>query len=179
MTGLATGLLILRVGVGLTIAAHGAQKLFGWFGGAGIKGTATGMSRNGFKPAELWALVAGLGEFGGGALITLGLLTPLGGFAVVGAMAVAIVSTHLSKGFWNRNGGLEFPLTIGLAALALTFIGPGTYSVDSLVDLRLPEPITWIVLAVGAALTAGVALGSRRLPASVQPKDASAARLGR
>jgi putative oxidoreductase len=179
VTGLALGLLILRVGVGLTIAGHGAQKLFGWFAGAGLKGTAAGMGRNGFKPAELWALVAGLGEFGGGVLIFLGLLTPLGGFAVVGAMVVAIVSVHLSKGFWNRNGGLEFPLMIGVPALALTFIGPGAYSIDSVLDLRLPEPLTWIVLAFGTMVTVAASLGSRRSPASVQPKDVSAAKLER
>jgi putative oxidoreductase len=175
VTGLALGLLILRVGVGLTIAGHGAQKLFGWFGGGGIKGTGAGMGRNGFKPGRLWAWVAGLGEFGGGVLLTLGLLTPVGSFAVLGAMVVAIVSTHLSKGFWNRNGGLEFPLMIAVPALALTFIGPGADSLDSALNIRLPEPFTWIVLAVGTVATVSAALGSRRLPPSIKAKGAPAA----
>lgn len=178
MTGLAIGLLLLRVGVGLTIAAHGAQKLFGWFGGAGINGTAAGMSRSGFRPGPLWAWVAGLGEFVGGVLLILGLFSPLGGFAVAGAMVVAIVSTHLSKGFWNKNGGVEFPLMIAVPSLALTFLGPGSASVDAALDLRLPEPLTWIVLALGTIVTIGSSLGSRRPPASLQPKEAAAARLG-
>jgi putative oxidoreductase len=175
MTGLALGLLILRVGVGLTIAGHGAQKLFGWFGGSGISGTAAGMGRVGFRPGPLWAWVAGLGEFGGGVLLTLGLLSPLGGFAVAGAMVVAIVSSHLSKGFWNRNGGIEFPLMIAVPALALTLIGPGAYSFDQALNLRLPEPLTWIVVALGTAATVGAALGSRRRPASVNAEGTSAA----
>jgi putative oxidoreductase len=137
------------------------------------------MGRIGFRPGLLWAWVAGLGEFGGGVLLILGLLSPLGGFAVAGAMLVAIVSSHLSKGFWNRNGGVEFPLMIGVPALALTFIGPGAYSIDAALNLRLPEPLTWTVLAFGSMVTVAASLGSRRVPASVQPKDASAAKLGR
>ena len=175
MTGLALGLLVLRVGVGLTIAAHGAQKLFGWFGGSGIAGTAAGMGRIGFRPSSLWAWVAALGEFGGGLLLTLGLLSPLGGLAVAGAMVVAIVSSHLSKGFWNRNGGIEFPLMIAVPALALSFIGPGEYSIDEALSLRLPEPLTWIVVALGTAATVAASLGSRRLPSSAKARGPSAA----
>jgi putative oxidoreductase len=167
MTGLALGLLVLRIGVGLTVAGHGAQKLFGWFGGSGMVGTAAGMTRMRFKPGILWAWVAALGEFGGGLLLALGLLTPLGAFAVVGAMLVAIVSSHLPKGFWNRNGGIEFPLMIGVGALALTLTGAGPVSLDALFKINFPEPATWLVLAVGVVLTVAIALGSRRLPDSV------------
>jgi len=175
VTGLALGLLILRVGVGLTIAGHGAQKLFGWFGGSGITGTAAAMDRVGFKPSPLWAWVAGLGEFGGGVLLVLGLLSPLGAFAVTGAMVVAIVSSHLSKGFWNRSGGIEFPLMIAVPALALTFMGAGAYSLDEVLGLRLPEPLSWVVVGLGTAVTVGASLASRRLSGSVKTKGTSAA----
>jgi putative oxidoreductase len=163
MTTLALGLLVLRVGVGLTVAAHGSQKLLGWFGGRGIQGTAAAMGKMQFKPPVIWAWVAALGEFAGGLLLALGLLSPVGGFAVLGAMLVAIVSSHLSKGFWNRNGGIEFPLMIAVPAFALTMTGPGAASLDSLLKIALPEPATWIVLAVGTVLTVAVALQSRAL----------------
>jgi len=157
------GLLILRVGVGLTVAAHGSQKLFGWFGGGGIEKTTAGMARQRFTPAWFWTWVAALGEFGGGSLLALGLLSPLGGFGVLGAMSVAIVASHLHKGFWNRNGGVEFPLMIALPALALTVIGPGAVSLDNLFNSALPEPASWIVLAIGTLLTVAAALRSRTL----------------
>src|SRR5436190_14764259 len=110
--GLDIGLLLLRVVVGLTLAAHGAQKLFGWFGGRGLEGTAQGYERIGYRPGPLMALLAGVGEAGGGVLLALGLLTPLGAAGGIGVMLNAIVSAHLSKGFWNSKGGFEFPLTI-------------------------------------------------------------------
>ena len=160
---LAIGLLILRVGVGLTVAAHGSQKLFGWFGGGGIQKTTAGMARQQFTPAWFWTWVAAIGEFGGGLLLALGLFSPLGGFGVLGAMLVAIVASHLHKGFWNRNGGVEFPLMIALPALALTLIGPGAISLDNIFRIALPEPISWVVLAIGTLLTVGAALQSRTL----------------
>jgi putative oxidoreductase len=163
LMALAIGLLILRVGLGLTIAAHGSQKLFGWFGGGGIEKTTAGMARQRFTPAWFWTWVAALGEFGGGLLLTLGLFSPLGGFGVLGAMLVAIVASHLHKGFWNRNGGVEFPLMIALPALALTLTGPGAISIDNLFKIALPEPQSWIVFAIGTLLTVTAALKSRTL----------------
>ena len=162
---LAIGLLILRLGVGLTVAAHGSQKLFGWFGGGGIQKTSAAMARQRFTPAWLWTWVAAIGEFGGGLLLALGLFSPFGGFGVLGAMLVAIVASHLHKGFWNRNGGVEFPLMIALPALALTLIGPGAISLDNIFKIALPEPTSWIVLAAGTLLTVGAALQSRTLAA--------------
>jgi len=93
----------------------------------------------------------------------LGLSSPLGGFGVLGAMSVAIVASHLHKGFWNRNGGVEFSLMIALPALALTLIGPGAVSLDNLFNIALPEPASWIVLAIGTLLTVAAALRSRTL----------------
>jgi putative oxidoreductase len=102
------GLLLIRVVLGGIMAAHGSQKLFGWFGGPGLAGTEGWLESMGFKPARLHAVVVGLAEFGGGALLALGLLTPLGAAAIAGVMFVAIATVHWSNGFFNGSGGYEF-----------------------------------------------------------------------
>src|SRR5688572_28731180 len=104
------GLLIIRVVLGAIMAAHGAEKLFGWFGGFGKSGTVAWLESMGFKPARLHATATGLAEFGGGILLALGFLTPLGAAAVAGVMFVAIATVHWSKGFFNSSGGYEFNL---------------------------------------------------------------------
>jgi putative oxidoreductase len=133
------GLLVLRVGIGGTLFAHGAQKLFGWFGGGGIARTGAAFDKMGFVPGKVNAIAAGLGEAGGGALLALGLATPAAGAAVAGTMAVAS-STHAAKGFFTQNGGLEFPAVLGVAAAALALTGPGDLSVDQLLDHRVNRP---------------------------------------
>ena len=158
------GLLILRLGVGLILAAHGAQKLFAWFGGSGIGGFAGGLQKMGLRPPRFWAVMAGLAEFGGGLLVATGFLNPLGSFAVIAAMSVAILVVHLPKGFFNSKGGLEFPLSLAIAALALSVTGPGAYSLDGLLRLSLPEPLTWLVAAIGTVAGVALALNSGRLP---------------
>ena len=158
------GLLVIRIGLGLTVAAHGSQKLFGWYGGSRIAGFSAGLTRMGLKPAAFWAWIAALSEFGGGLLVVLGLLSPFGAFAVMGAMSMAIWLVHWPKGFWNTKGGIEFPLTIWVGALALSLTGPGAISLDSLLGLHLPEPAAWIAGAIGLVLGVGAALGSRSLP---------------
>jgi putative oxidoreductase len=155
--GLDIGLLLLRVVVGLTLAAHGAQKLFGWFGGRGLAGTAQGYERMGYRPGTLMALLAGVGEAGGGALLALGLLTPLGAAAGIGVMLNAIVSAHLSKGFWNTKGGLEFPLTVATVFAAVAFTGPGRFSLDRAVGWQ-QAGWAWGAVAVAAGLLAGLAV---------------------
>src|SRR5438105_2161032 len=112
------GLLVLRVGLGLTVSAHGAQKLFGWYGGSRIAGFSAHLDRMGLIPATFWAWIAALSEFVGGLLVALGLLGPLGCFAVMGAMSMAIWLVHWPKGFFNTKGGIEFPLMIWVGALA-------------------------------------------------------------
>ena len=151
---LGVGLLILRVVVGLTLAAHGAQKLFGWFGGPGLKGFAGMLEQLNLRPALAWAVVAGLAEFLGGLALALGLLTPLAAYAIAGSMLVAIFTVHLARGFWNHQGGLEFPLTILASVVAVALAGPGAYSLDRGLGIALPEPLTLIVGAV--VLVAGV-----------------------
>ena len=145
---LAIGLFILRAVVGVTVSAHGAQKLFGWFEGPGLRGFGGMLGSMRVRPARLWALAAAGGEFAGGILLVLGLLNPIGGFMVAASMAVAILLVHRPNGFWNSNRGLEFPLQILAAALALTLTGFGPFSVDGALGIALPEPVTWIVLLV-------------------------------
>ena len=107
------GLLALRLGTGGVLIAHGTQKLFGWFGGRGLKGTAGAMDAMGFRPGLPNAVTAGLGEAGGGLLLALGAATPAAGAAVVGAMSAA-VEVHRPSGFFNGSGGFEYPAFLGL-----------------------------------------------------------------
>src|SRR2546430_13521539 len=150
-------LLILRIVVGLTLAAHGAQKVLGWFGGPRIEGFAKGLGSMGIKPARLWAWVAGLSELVGGLLIALGLLWPAGPAVAVGAMLVAIITVHWAKGFFNTKGGIEFPLVMLGSCLAMALGGPGAYALDHLLAFRLPEPqaalVALALVFIGAAGT--------------------------
>ena len=125
------GLLVLRLVVGLTLAGHGAQKLFGWFGGYGLAGTAGFLEKLGFRPGRRAAFMAGLSEAAGGLLLALGAATPVAAALIVGVMLVAIATVHWSKGFFNGNGGFEFPLVLAIAALAIALTGPGQFSVDA------------------------------------------------
>ncbi len=136
------GLLILRLALGLTFMGHGSQKLFGAFGGGGLAGTAGMMTHMGLRLPRFWALVVALSEFGGGLLVALGLLYPLGSLAIIAVMLVAILQVHGPKGFWNTKGGFEFPLLNLLTALALALIGPGAYALDPELGISLPEPLT-------------------------------------
>ena len=149
---LSVGLLILRLVVGLTIAAHGAQKLFGWFGGSGISGTLKMQERMGLKPPVLWVGFIILGEFGGGLSLAFGLLTPLGAAGIFGAMFMAICKSHWKNGFWNGKRGIEFPLQLLGAAVALGFTGPGSYSLDALFGIALPTPLLFLILALVALI---------------------------
>jgi putative oxidoreductase len=153
----ALGLLILRLVIGLTVAGHGAQKLFGWWGGPGMNGWTQSVNKLRIRPAQPWAWIAALAELGGGLLVALGFLSPLGSLAIAGSMIVAVVTVHLSRGFWVSKGGFEFNLAILAAAAALALAGPGTYSLDQLLGIHFPEPLTLIVgtiaLVVGVTVT--------------------------
>lgn len=167
------GLLVLRIVVGLTVAAHGAQKLFGWFGGPGVSGFSAWLAQLGIRPERPWAVIAGLAEFVGGLLVALGLLTPVAALAVSGSMLVAIFTVHVGKGFWNQNGGVEFPLTILAAMVALSLTGPGAYSLDQLLSVRLPEPVTWMLAAFLVVVGVLSAVFGPRLR-SISPTEAVA-----
>ncbi|HYI45617.1 MAG TPA: DoxX family protein [Actinomycetota bacterium] len=157
-----TGLLLLRVALGTLIAAHGAQKLFGWFGGPGLSGTAGWLESMGFKPGRVHATMTGLAEFGGGALLALGLLTPLGAAAAAGVMIVAIVTVHWSNGFFNTPGGYEFNLLVAVSAIVLAFTGPGRISFDNALGLELAGTEWGIAALALSALSAVMVLASRK-----------------
>ena len=166
------GLLILRVVAGLTIASHGAQKAFGWFGGPGWAKTMAGYQGRGLKPGWLWAALAIAGELGGGLALALGFLTPLGAAGMVGAMVMAIVMVHWRNGFFNSNRGVEFPLLMLAAAVAVGIAGPGAYSIDALARIQLPAAlfpvlavVAIIVDAIGLYLTSRAAAAQRAQPA--------------
>jgi putative oxidoreductase len=155
-------LLVLRVVVGLYLFGHGAQKLFGWFGGPGLAGTEGFMKMLGFRPTRVWAVNAGLAETVGGLLLLLGFLNPLGSLAIVAAMLTAIATAHLGKGWFSQTGGPELPLTNIAAAVAVAVIGPGGIALDRWFGIALPEPATGIVLTVLVLLGVAAALLSRR-----------------
>jgi putative oxidoreductase len=153
------GLLILRVAVGGLLAGHGAQKLFGWFGGHGLEGTGGFLESMGLRPGKSWALLAGMSEFGGGTLTSLGLLHPLGPLATLGAMTIAAVDVHGGKPIWVTEGGAELPVTNIAAALALTLCGPGAFSLDRAFGIRVPKAVTGLALL---GVIAGVAVAENR-----------------
>ena len=157
----AAGILILRLVIGLTVAAHGAQKLFGWWGGPGMKGWIGAMNHMRIRPATPWAWASALAEFAGGLGLALGFLTPLPSFAIAGSMLVAIALVHLPRGFFTSKGGYEFNLAILAAITAIALIGPGRVSLDALLRIQLPEPVTLIVMTVLTLLGVGSALIAR------------------
>lgn len=120
----------LRIGVGVVFVAHGAQKLFGAFGGYGLEATGQWMASIGLEPGYLMALGAGLGEFVGGLLLLVGLLTRPAAVVGVVTMVVALFAAHWSNGFFLSNNGFEYALTLALAALALVMLGGGRISLD-------------------------------------------------
>ncbi|MFD3652853.1 DoxX family protein [Streptomyces sp. 24-1644] len=154
------GLLVLRVGTGAVLAAHGTQKLTGWFGGGGIQGTTAAMEAMGFHPPKHSAVAAGLGETGGGVLLALGLATPAAGAAAAGAMAGA-VAVHAPAGFFAQGGGYEYPAFLGFTAAAIGLSGPGRYSLDEVTWHVLDRP--WVVaLAFASSAVAAAAVVGRR-----------------
>jgi putative oxidoreductase len=166
------GLFIIRVFFGLAIAGHGAQKLFGSFGGYGIKGTGGFFETIGFRPGAQFATAAGLSEMGGGLLMTAGLFTPFGAAAVLSAMLVAMVSVHLKNGFFAAGNGIEMPFLYAVAALGIALTGAGAISLDGLLHLNfLVEPYLVSALLVLAVCGAAVTLSMRHGSASVPSKS--------
>ncbi|WP_017557341.1 DoxX family protein [Nocardiopsis baichengensis] len=162
----------LRVGLGATLFAHGAQKLFGWFGGGGLKGTAEGFHAMGYRPGGATALVAGASEAVGGAALVLGAGTPAGGAAVAGTMGVA-AEMHAPNGFFNTEGGFEYPGLLGLAAVALIAGGPGRLSVDHATGHVFDRP--WMRAAAIASVAPAVAVVVARKRKALAAEDGSAA----
>ncbi|MGJ7921663.1 DoxX family protein [Neobacillus sp. LXY-4] len=127
------GLLIIRLVIGISFMGHGAQKLFGWFGGYGLKGTGGWLDSIGIKPGVTMALLAGLSELVGGLLFALGLLTPVAGILIAFTMVIAIVKVHGPNGYWSTQNGYEYNLTLLAVAIGIALIGPGQYALDALI----------------------------------------------
>ena len=131
---LASGLLLVRLVVGLLLVGHGTQKLFGWFGGYGPKGTGGWMESIGIKPGVFMAVSAGLMELLGGALFALGLLTPLAAFFITVTMLGAILKVHGQNGIWATANGYEYPLVLIAVVIGIALTGAGSYSIDALLQ---------------------------------------------
>jgi putative oxidoreductase len=145
------GTVALRGVVGPLFVGHGTQKLFGWFGGHGLDGTGGFFESIGLRPGRRNAMAAGIAEAGGGALLTLGALTPLGATMVAGTMVTAIRKVHLPNGPWVTENGYEYNATIIAAMATLVQHGPGTPSVDAVVFPNLKGK-GWAVASLAAAI---------------------------
>jgi putative oxidoreductase len=147
-----TAPMIVRVAQGSLMAGHGAQKLFGSFGGPGLEGTSGFMEMLGMRPGRPWAYLAGLSEFGGGVLTALGLFNPLGPLGVIGSMAMATRKAHWGEPIWVTEGGAELPVLNIAISTALMIREPDAFSLDRVLGIRLPR---WVgpVGLVGVILT--------------------------
>jgi putative oxidoreductase len=162
-------LLVLRLVQGGLLAGHGSQKAFGAFGGYGLQGTAGWLESLGLKPGKPWAGMAVLGEFGGGLLTLLGLANPLGPILSASAMGMAAVTAHQGKPIWVTAGGAELPVVNTATAAALAMSGPGRYSLDRLLGIRVPR---WITALTVLGALAGLVLGYFSEPEVVEtPSD--------
>jgi putative oxidoreductase len=150
------GLFILRIVVGLLLAGHGAQKLFGWFGGHGLRGTASFFDQLGLKPGHVQARAAGALEFGAGILLAMGFLTPFASMAVIAVMTAAVIVVHGRKGPWVTDGGYEYNAVLAAVAFALASVGAGAWSLDRALTLS-DNGVLWGILAVLAGVLGGVA----------------------
>jgi putative oxidoreductase len=170
-------LLGLRLVVGLGLAAHGAQKLFGVFGGHGIGGTAGFFEQIGLRPGKLHAWAAGTAEFLGGLLIALGLVTPFAAAALIAVMTAAVLTVHLPNGFFATSNGYEYNLVLAAAVFALAGIGAGDWSLDNALGFDLAGT-AWALGALGAGIIAGLGavligrLAPEREPGHDQPRAA-------
>jgi len=164
------GLLLLRLTVGLTLAAHGAQKGLGWFGGPGLDRIGGMFEMLGFHPGRRHALMASVVEIVGGLLLALGLLTPLAAALTFSLMIVAAVSVHMKNGFFITNGGFEYNLVFGVTGLTIAFTGPGALSIDALLGLpALHGGAFWgLVSFVVGLIGASLQLAQRRTAPAMQ-----------
>jgi putative oxidoreductase len=158
-------LAVVRLVVGLVIAAHGAQKVLGVWGGPGLAGWTQGVTRMGMRPPVFWAWVSAFSELAGGLAFALGFLLPVVAAALTIQMGVAIARAHWGKGFWNSKGGIEFPFTLGAIALINGVADPGAYSLDRTLGLpAMGVGLYVLVLVVGtvAYLVSSRAVGTER-----------------
>lgn len=167
-------LLVLRSIVGGVVAGHGAQKLFGWFGGYGFVATSGFMGGQlRLRPAIFWTALAGLSEFGGGLLLGVGFLSPLGSLGIIAAMVTATVLAHWWH-FWASDNGFEYPLVLLTAAAVVAISGPGLYSLDAVLGIALPAPWTFLagLVAVAGGVVTALATRAHAAPAVVAETEA-------
>lgn len=145
-----TAMGILRLVLGAAMAAHGAQKLFGWFGGDGLRRTGIFLESIGFRPGIRFALAAGLTEFSSGLLLVLGFLGPIGPALMLSVMLVAILTVNINNGFFATSNGVELPVLYMTGALAVAIGGFGQYSLDHSLglDAVVPQVVTWVALGL-------------------------------
>jgi len=174
LTAISIGLLMLRLVVGLAMAAHGSQKLLGWFGGHGLAGTGGFFEMLGFKPGRLFALAAGATEMVSGILVAAGFLGPVGPALMLSVMIVAAVTVHWKNGYFATSNGIELPAMFSVAAIALAFTGFGQFSVDALTGLDA----SFGPVEVTVALLLGVvgAIGNLSLRRHEAPAPTTASR---
>jgi putative oxidoreductase len=134
------GLTFLRVVIGALFFGHGTQKLYGWFGGHGIEGTAGFFESLGLRPGRRHATAAGAAEAGGGALVALGFLTPAAAAALIGVMSTAVEKVHLKNGPWASDGGYEYNLVLIAVMVVLADLGPGHFSLDHALGIEVKGP---------------------------------------
>jgi putative oxidoreductase len=173
LTAISAGLLALRLVIGLGMAAHGSQKLFGWFGGHGLAGTGGFFEMLGFRPGRLFALAAGATEFGSGLLIALGFLGPIGPALMLSVMIVAALTVHWKNGYFAQSNGIELTLMFAAGAVALAFTGFGEFSLDAVTGLTSVFSPTEVIgaLVLGVIGAIGNLAARRTQPTVVSPQS--------
>jgi putative oxidoreductase len=164
---ISAGLLLVRLVVGLLMAAHGTQKLFGWFGGYGIAGTGMYFESIGFRPGRIFAPLAAITELVSGVLVVLGFLGPVGPALMLSVMIVAAVSVHWKNGLFAQANGIELSLFYGTVAVGLALIGYGKYSLDALLGLQSLYTPTWALAALAIGIIGGIGNLLARRPVAV------------
>ena len=152
---LSAGLLVARLVLGLLMVGHGTQKLFGWFGGYGLTGTAGFLESLGFRPGRAFAVAASLTEITGGLLLAFGFLGPVGPALMISVMIVAAISAHWKNGLFATTNGIELPLLYAAGALTIALTGPGRFSLDAVLGLGS----LWTPRVVWAAIAVGIVVG--------------------
>lgn len=164
---ISAGLLVVRIVTGLVMAAHGSQKLFGWFGGYGLGGTGAFLESLGFRPGRTFAFMASLTEIVSGILVALGLFGPVGPALMLSVMIVAAVTVHWKNGLFAQSNGIELALFYGTVAIGLALTGFGSYSLDSLLGLQQLFTPTWAFVALAVGILGGVGNLLARRPVAV------------
>jgi putative oxidoreductase len=166
------GILFLRLVVGLIVAAHGAQKLFGAFGGHGLLGTGEGFRALRFRRPVALALAAATAEFAGGLFLAAGLFTPVAALAIAIVMLTAIGAVHYRHGFWSNDGGYEYNLLIWATAVTLAATGPGRFSFDRL--FGWDDNLSGLWWGLGVVVASAVIAGTVLLLGRESPRPAAA-----